>query len=1329
MEEPSSQISEQAEAERLDEPGYAAERERGDGWDELHDGGGSAGLGSFLIGERGEPDLAGFMALVREIGRLLASFSPAEYFQPGPPADDIVVSDEMKKDLGAASLDDFFALAAPDLRRPTAGVVAELFPRGPESLKPVMSAIVREKSRLIRMLARLEKSWPVNRPGFDAKVRPIEQRLDALNEMRANLVRAARLWPRLKSEAMGWPHQASRLLKKARRLQEGINLLTGAAEDENAEHSVRGGWRRPSLTRNAQALQTAAGAAGAAVLARERWLEDIGALLSDMDGYLAVAAEGGEESRDWGVVGRDLAKRLERLENEDRKLLTEALTGRKELTEALEALNEAERLAVGSRDGDAKERAETIGRGVEALWRSVIERRREAARLYFTLPARLGRPVYLDKIYLSTALTLGRAQSLLEELRRQLEVFTGRFSSTLKLRAEAAQLAESLLNPEKHGATLKIAERRFGAFKRTVKQSLALARAEDDLARVSESLTRARETQGHLSADLNESRAENSQMVRQLSAANLEKGRLAEELTAARQSLGEIGLVKARLLKIYERKNALFHDVDQLRRQLQTENELLKKDRVDLRRRQARLIEVYARQKDDLEKIGFELEVRGKELETRTNDLKNASKDLAARTGELENASRELTSHRELLAALKAERLDLEVRLTQTHKELDHLAAERRALKTRLNEVNDQWSAAEIRAVALKAELDRYREELAAASASRRLLGERATALRRRLDLLSQAHAALLKSLRQRGRRLKNSEAESDHLRDRLTRQKKNLLRLVSVRQELRAEIGSAYLRLADLEKERDDLFAKLETSRALTLASDREKATLASELDEIKGRIKNDLGPLINVMAAALWRSESQLKKTKDASTRLQEQFRLESEVREANIRIHAAAREADLTESLQAERRRMEAALHQKQDSLDQAKKRINALTASEKLLLTEKESLATANRELSDAISHLSGQAQKLTASEKLLLTEKESLATANRELSDAVSHLSGQAQKLTVSEKLLLTEKESLATANRELSGAVSHLSGQTQKLTASEKLLLTEKESLAMANRELSDAVSHLSGQTQKLHSAISELKKRYDQQVDESGEREDALAGLVKRQGAALEQQKDSLRRLEPLVEHFLAAAEASEETDSNLLRLIRAESRAISRELGTDKFLARTSAENKALKSKLAELEPLVAFLANAFVANVAELAQARSERSTLVRRLSADRQEAADRFARYQAEVNRLTAEAAIPPPELAAARDEIERLHEAMTQTEATRSILENSLAARESELLEVRSQAYALSSEKEELKKALDENGQLARSRDEEIAVLKKELAEADRDLAENDGRLE
>ncbi|MDR1922569.1 MAG: hypothetical protein LBS31_12645, partial [Candidatus Adiutrix sp.] len=71
----------------------------------------------------------------------------------------------------------------------------------------------------------------------------------------------------------------------------------------------------------------------------------------------------------------------------------------------------------------------------------------------------------------------------------------------------------------------------------------------------------------------------------------------------------------------------------------------------------------------------------------------------------------------------------------------------------------------------------------------------------------------------------------------------------------------------------------------------------------------------------------------------------------------------------------------------------------------------------------------------------------------------------------------------------------------------------------------------------------------------------------------------------------------------------------------------------------------------------------------------------------------------------------------------------SILENSLAARESELLEMRGQAYALSSEKEELKKALDEHGRAARSRVEEIAVLKKELAEADRDLAENDGRLE
>ncbi|MDR2945675.1 MAG: hypothetical protein LBV79_02875, partial [Candidatus Adiutrix sp.] len=89
-------------------------------------------------------DLAAFMALVKEAGRFLAAFTPPEHFRPEAAARPRPLDQDMVRALGAASLDDFFALALdgrPKDSPKRGGQVEKYFPQGPESIRPAISAL------------------------------------------------------------------------------------------------------------------------------------------------------------------------------------------------------------------------------------------------------------------------------------------------------------------------------------------------------------------------------------------------------------------------------------------------------------------------------------------------------------------------------------------------------------------------------------------------------------------------------------------------------------------------------------------------------------------------------------------------------------------------------------------------------------------------------------------------------------------------------------------------------------------------------------------------------------------------------------------------------------------------------------------------------------------------------------------------------------------------------------------------------------------------------------------------------------------------------------
>ncbi|MGL4209475.1 MAG: hypothetical protein ACRCTY_08830, partial [Candidatus Adiutrix sp.] len=482
---------------------------------------------------------------------------------------------------------------------------------------------------------------------------------------------------------------------------------------------------------------------------------DIKHLLTDIDAFVAVAAEGAEPNRDWVRVGIDLSKHLEQLTHHHENLKAISGADEKNLTEAIKHLNEAEALNTAETHAEITEKVETFTLGVKALWQMVIEHRQTIAILYFTLPSHLGRPVYFEKIYLSAALAMGRTQTILEEMRRKLEIFSGRLMGTLRLKTEGEVLALNLLAQNSHLNQLKFAQRRFKTFKFAVKQRLALKK-------ISAELVQHKQDGELVQAELAQAHLEKNQLLKQTLATKFEKQKLVQLLIDAQQKLGEMGQIKAKLLKVYERKNALFKDVDNLRLRLQKENE----------------------------------------------DLKQGRKAIKTQVFQLEQS---LVTLNKTMAEANDNRHTLQDNLAKAHEKLNQLAAERRFIGAKAARLTGRLTSAETKVVALRAELGAHREQLAKVEAQRHKFREITASLRHNLNLLSQTQAILIKNLRHKNAKLKSGEVKLIGLKQQLTKQKRNFLQGVLAKQKLNADLGSLKLRLGDLETQKHELLLSLE--------------------------------------------------------------------------------------------------------------------------------------------------------------------------------------------------------------------------------------------------------------------------------------------------------------------------------------------------------------------------------------------------------------------------------------------------------------------------------------------------------------------------------------
>ncbi len=1156
---------------------------------------GQSGSEFSLAPSEGQSGAENFLALVRESAKLLKGFVAPPDFVPDAPQSLPPPTPEMLRRLSAPSLTDFYALAL-GLglgRSPEKPVPAlPLFPQGPESIKSAQTALERE-------IVRLKSALLKNAPGREKNAKLLDTYLAG----RERLASVARLWPKIKKEALKWPRDAENFRQKALRMDSVLGpvfRLLNAPEDlddqEDMDAPPPPRNRRASLTLAASALKKEVDAARAISSEKTRLSAGLSALSGDLSALLAAAGQNSDDKRDWAAVTREAETRLEKLKKEAARLDGAEKTSRKDLEEALDFLAETES-ALNRPDGKImRDRLEASLNGVSALLASAHDRRRRLALIYFGVPPRLGRPIFLEKTHLVAAGALGRAQSLLEDLSHRLRLAMSKISSTHQLRLEGLAALESFSAPDESEPLLAQAESRLRSLGRAAKQKETMRRL----------LSQNAETE----TELSRSRLDNERLTRRLKSVALESEHLSEELLRARRNLSEVGRFKARLLKVYGQKNLLLKEAESSRRRLLAENAEMRAAKAELKRKRARLAAMYKLENDDLKRLSRDF---------------GRQKDEMAATGELLAArEEELKANRERLESMRQER--------------ETLAAGQRELEAKASELADRLADSDARVESLSAETGRLGEKLAQASRARQLLGERLASSRGKIDLLARAQAALKKNLARQLSRAEKAEgllaaAGKEHAEQRaaareelearqakLTRQTKSILRLVKVRQALRADLGRARLRLSDLEKEKAELFGQLAAAGQQLTASEKtgemlknrlrglgsENTRLTAQAGELKGEVLNltetnlglsarlsetedkkaalalrlkkiehafekDLSPFIKIMGEALWRSEASRKNSaraledfKTQSGLMMEEARFTGDLREANIRLRAAARELDLSEAAQKKARELSKSLDEKDRELMAAQARADEL-----------ESQFEAFRNDGDTLQH-----------------------------------------------------------------------------------------------DRNYSLALTRMDLKNRGLRRALDLMKQRYGGRLDEARATEEGLRDLIDSQNRELSRQKRRLAEMGPLLTHFLEQAQDAA-GDPELLERMKEEALSLSVSSGAPAVTL-----NAALLARLAELQPLVAFLAKSFVGGAAELAQARTERAALARDLE----------------------------------------------EAQASRKILQENLESRQGEFYEMREEAFRLNAERDQLQSDLE-------ARDGEVRLLKQELAASDRDLAENDGRLE
>ncbi len=517
-------------------------------------------------------DFAPFISLIKEMNHFLVGVHLVDNYQAVDLFQPLELTPEMKGDLGAESLTEFYQSAVQqEGSSPSAPLSSESWqknlPLGPESIQQAAQSLEKELSRLAESLADLQKSMPPER--YEMAAATLEERRNLFQDSRYCLMRAARLWPQIKGEAEKWLDPVRSWWQKAHHLNQIAEDLLNTAR-ENGEELEDESARR-AIGRAMVDIREELESARKLKQRRDIWSPALVKVMAELDSILAKADDPRNTDQDWSSQGRRLSNMLTGLTQEERRLADETPGAVHNISKALAALDLAEQKLSASGDDKIREQTRLLTEAAARLWRMTMQLRRELATIYLALPALLGKPIHLEKLFLTIGILLGRSQNLLEDLRHRLTVAEGRLPDTSALCKEAGEILASLAKPLPQADNIRVARRRLASFLRLTN---SLPETDESFSPTGKKLPKASQERAGLNsgvAELNrlskkiellEKKLAHREEELQKAAEAVkflfdEKNELTDRLNEAQESLGAVGHIKTRLLTALANKTAL----------------------------------------------------------------------------------------------------------------------------------------------------------------------------------------------------------------------------------------------------------------------------------------------------------------------------------------------------------------------------------------------------------------------------------------------------------------------------------------------------------------------------------------------------------------------------------------------------------------------------------------------------------------------------------------------------------------------------------------------------------------------------------------------------
>ncbi|MDR2350891.1 MAG: hypothetical protein LBF41_09775, partial [Deltaproteobacteria bacterium] len=801
-------------------------------------------------------DPRALLALARETGKLLNFFRPLDGYVPEEPVPEPPLSPEVARVLGAPTLTDYFVLTLKSLDLPPERTgKSPVLPRGPDSVDSALAA-ARE---MIGAYLEAENREP-------GKYRRVRTELVGIETA---LLKAKKLLPAFREMAAGFSGEAHAKHLEARKLAEAVeSVLSRAPEWEDTESDPEA----LALTAYTSTLRESLSEALSVRALTEGWSNETNSHSKEIE-RLEAALSGGKGR---GSLDRRLgllSERQKSLEKRGAELSLRGAETERGLKGALSALVAAEKRFSGEKSAAFREELEDLLSTVVGLLAVTVRSRENLAVFWRLSPSLVGKPLFLEKIFLASAVNLGIAQGTLEETKHKLSSRAGKLTSTGRVRAAAKDFLKDRRGIKADGERLAKTERSLASVAAALAAEKPDARkpaaepGKEGVGGPARGVESPREVPGEVFGDGPPERD------RELSALAAEKERLEASLADARKSLAESALDKSELVKTVKRAREALSLFLEDKKKVRDEIVGRRAELGNLRRRHGRLSELYNGERQKLKKL--ERVLAGKDEEARVRE--------------------------ETLRAREEERKNLELRVAELSADLREITAEREKVLERFKELSEKFEELKNRETTLSMRLAAKEAELGEVNRRRARLGEIMASRKLHLDRLARAHNALKNSWKRRGALLNEANLERDTLRIKLDRKKEELITGATKLQELKAELGEARTSLETLAGEKEKLDREILEARELAREKDETREELARELESLKGLAPGtDPSPAAKVLGLALHVSCLLAAKKEEAFARELDDQKYELGAREAQARVEGANRELDWQDAM---------------------------------------------------------------------------------------------------------------------------------------------------------------------------------------------------------------------------------------------------------------------------------------------------------------------------------------------------------------------------------------------------------------------------------------------